>query len=274
MTRDAYIGLGSNMGDRLGNLRAALEAIDALEATNVVTVSEVVETEPWGVTEQPPFANAVARVSTGVEADRLLEALKDIEAALGRTGGPRYGPRIIDLDILLYADDEWETAELTIPHPRLAERDFVVTPLLEIAPDARWPDGAPIVRDEATEGRVIGSLGAVPGFEMITPPSGGWVTAGRPEAGVGAAAGWEEASSARFGAQAGTSFAMRLMYDAAVLEQEGIPIAWDPMPPAEEYSPWSLPRTYRLLVPAAFADRARRVLLEAHSGEIVSDQED
>jgi 2-amino-4-hydroxy-6-hydroxymethyldihydropteridine diphosphokinase len=273
MIKDAYIGLGSNVGDRLGNLRAALEALDALESTNVVTVSRVVESEPWGMTEQPAFANAVARVSTGMEADRLLEAVKDIEVALGRTGGPRYGPRVIDLDILLLDDDEWETPELIIPHPRLAERDFAVTPLLEIAPDAHWPDGTSVTRDRATQGRITGSLGAVPGFEMISPPPGGWVTAGRPEAGVGEAAGWEEVSSAQFGAQWGTSFAMRLMFDAAVLEQEGIPIAWDPMPPAEEYSPWSLPRTYRLLVPVAFAEGARRMLLEARAGRIIDDGE-
>lgn len=271
MTSDVFIGLGSNVGDRLGNLRAALEAIDALEGTNVVTVSGVVESEPWGVTEQPAFANAVARVATGMEANRLLVALKDIEVALGRTGGPRYGPRVIDLDILLYGTDEWVTPDLTIPHPRLAERDFAVTPLLEIAPDARWPDETPITRDAVREGRILGPLGAVPGFEMITPPPGGWVTAGRAES--GAAAGWAEVSSAQFGAQWGTSFAMKLMFDAAVLEQERIPIAWDPMPPAEEYSPWTLPRVYRLLVPSAFADRARRVLLEAHSGQIVPDEE-
>lgn len=269
MIRDVYIALGSNMGDRLAHLRAALEAIEALDGTALVAVSNAVESEPWGVTEQSPFANAVAHVATSIEGDRLLEALKDIEAALGRRSGVRYGPRPIDLDILLIGDEEWATADLAVPHPRLAERDFVVTPLLEIAPEARWPDGTLITRERATEGRVTGSLGPVPGFEPMTPPPGGWVTAGRAEGG-----GWEAVSSARFQYHAGTSFATQLMFDAAVLEQEGIPIAWDPMPPTEEYSPWSLPRLYRLLVPSSFADRARRALLEARAGVPLVDDGD
>ena len=270
MIRDTYIGLGSNMGDRMRNLRSALEAIDALEGTSVITVSNAVESEPWGVADQPRFVNAVARVSTSVTADRLLEALKDIETALGRGGGPRYGPRVIDLDILLYADEEWETPDLEIPHPRLVERDFAVTPLLEIAPDVRWPDGGPVTRERATQGRIVGSLGPVPGFEAATPPPGGWVTAGRAEHGAGGAGG-EEVSSAQFAPGRGTSFALHLMFDASVLEQEGIPIAWDPMPPVEEYSPWALPRAYRLLVPVSFAEAARRMLLEARSGEILDE---
>jgi 2-amino-4-hydroxy-6-hydroxymethyldihydropteridine diphosphokinase len=262
MVTDAYIGLGSNLGDRAGSLRAALDAIDRLDGTRVIAVSSMVESEPWGVTEQAPFANAVARVATELRADRLLDALKDIEAALGRGGGPRYGPRVIDLDILLFGDEEWQTDTLAIPHPRMAERDFVITPLLELAPEVTWPDGSRITRENATEGRVTGSLGLIPGYEDITPPVGGWVTGGTVQGGA-----WERVSSAQFGAQRGMIFAAELMFDAAVLEQDGIPIAWDPMPPTEEYSPWSLPRRYHLLVPAAFADRARRVLLEAHAAE-------
>ena len=264
MNTDAYIGLGSNMGDRLANLSHALVAMSALEGVHVIAVANAVESQPWGVSEQPPFANAVARVGTALRADQMLVALKDIEVRLGRRGGPRYGPRIIDLDILLFGDEEWDTPDLVIPHPRLAERDFAVTPLLEVAPQAAWPDGSPVTRDAATEGRISGALGPVPGFEQITPPPGGWVTAGRPEG-----TGWEEVANSVFVAGRGLSFSTQLMFDAAVLEQEGIPVAWDPMPPGEEYSPWALPRLYRLLVPAAFADRARRVLVEARSGEIL-----
>jgi 2-amino-4-hydroxy-6-hydroxymethyldihydropteridine diphosphokinase len=264
MNTDAYIGLGSNLGDRLGNLSRALGAMSALEGVHVIAVSNAVESEPWGVSEQPAFANAVARIATTLRADQLLAALKDIEVGLGRRGGLRYGPRVIDLDILLFGDEEWDTPDLAIPHARLAERDFAVTPLLEVAPQATWPDGSPVTRDAAAEGRITGALGPVPGFAEITPPPGGWVTAGRPEG-----TGGEEGANSVFVAGAGLSFATQLMYDAAVLEQEGVPVAWDPMPPGEEYSPWALPRLYRLLVPAAFADRARRVLVEARSGQIL-----
>lgn len=267
---DAYVGLGSNLGDRQDNLRRALEAIGALESTEVITVSNVVESVPWGVSDQPLFANAVARVATEYPADRFLGALKDIETSLGRTPGERYGPRVIDLDILLFGDDEWETPELTLPHPRLAGRDFAVTPLLEIAPHAEWPDGSPVTRERATEGRITGTLGPVPGFEEITPPVGGWTGPQGRGAEFGA---WEEVASRRFAAGQGTTFALDLLFDAAVLEQEGIPVGWDPLPPQQEYSPWALPRMYRLLVPALFAARAREVLAQVARAIPVPDED-
>jgi len=268
MMRDVLVGLGSNVGDRLEMLRSALEAIEELDTTRVIAVSAVYETEPWGVADQPRFANAVARIDTDIPADRLLEALQETERLLGRRPGPRYGPRPIDLDILLYGDDEWETPDLMIPHPRLAEREFVVRPLLSIAPDATWPDGSPITDASATEGRVLSVLGPVPGFERITPPIDGW-----PEA-VGTAEGavpqgWVTVASERFGMGKGAAFAVELLYDAALLEAEGIAIGWDPMPPGEEYSPWALPRTYRLLVAHADAGQARRILDEAHAAGAV-----
>ena len=263
---DTYIGLGSNLGDRVLNLARALEAIEAFDETQIVTVSNVVESTPWGVTDQPAFANAVARVATAIPADRFLGLLKDLEAALGRTPGERYGPRVIDLDILLFGDDEWQTPELTVPHPRLAERDFAVTPLLEIAPHAEWPDGSAVTRERATEGRITASLGPVPGFEEITPPVGGWAGPN----GAGDEFGtWEEVASRRFAAGQGTSFALDLLFDASVLEQEGIPFGWDPLPPQREYSPWALPRLYRLLVPAPLATRARELLVAVNAAKPV-----
>ena len=268
MITEALIGLGSNVGDRLANLSRALEALRGFDDVYLYGVSNVVESEPWGVSEQPPFANAVARIGTTLRADQLLEILKDIEASLGRQSGPRYGPRVIDLDILLFGDEEWQADDLVIPHPRLAERDFAITPLLELVPDATWPDESPITRERAHEGRITGSLGSVPGFEDLSPPVGGWVTGGRPEG-----PGWEEVSSSRFGAHRGASFAAQLLFDAAVLEQEGIPFGWDPMPPNEEYSPWSLPRLYKLLVPPAQAARARQLLREVHAAPIVYERE-
>lgn len=254
---DAYVGMGSNLGDRMANLSHALSAIAALDETTVISVSNVVESVPWGVRDQPLFANAVARVATVYPADRFLEALKDIEGSLGRVAGERNGPRVIDLDILLFGDDEWQTAALTVPHPRLAERDFAVTPLLEIAPHAEWPDGSPITRERATEGRITATLGQVPGFEELTPPVGGW--SGPQGAGAGFGE-WETVASRRFSAGQGTSFALDLLFLATVLEQEGIPYGWDPLPPQQEYSPWALPRMYRLLVPPQLGARARELL--------------
>ena len=256
---DAYIGMGSNLGDRLIHMQQALRGMEAFDETEVVSVSNAVESTPWGVTDQPPFANAVARVATAIPADRFLGLLKELEATIGRTPGERNGPRVIDLDILLFGDDEWQTQELTVPHPRLAERDFAVTPLLEIAPHAEWPDGSPVTRGRATEGRITGSLGAIPGYEDRTPPVGGWAG----PHGYGQEFGeWETVASRRFSVGLGTTFAMDLLYAAAVLEQEGIPVGWDPMPPQEEYSPWALPRMYRLLVPPQLATRARQLLVE------------
>jgi 2-amino-4-hydroxy-6-hydroxymethyldihydropteridine diphosphokinase len=260
-----FIGLGTNLGDRLANLRRALEGIGTLDATYVRRVSNVVESVPWGVTDQPPFANAVAEVDTEIPLDRLLGLLKELEASLGRETGERYGPRVIDLDILLAGDEEWQTPELRVPHPRLAERDFAVTPLLEIDPEATWPDGAPIERTRATEGRVTATLGPVPGFEELTPPLGGWTGDRRYGQEFGA---WEEVSSARFTQGRGGTFALDLLFDAAVLEQAGIPIGWDPLPPQEEYSPWALPRTYRLLVPPPLAQQARDLLAEVHAAPL------
>ena len=142
---DAFIGLGSNLGAPVANLRSAALALDELPGTEVVFASHVYESEPWGVADQPPFANAVVWVRTRLRADQLLDALKEIEERLGRRPGERFGPRVIDLDLLLLGDEEWETEELVVPHPRMAERDFVLTPLLTIAPHVtllrspRWP---------------------------------------------------------------------------------------------------------------------------------------
>lgn len=166
--RDVIIGLGSNMGDRLDNLARALEAIEVLGDMRLIAVSEVVETEPWGVAEQPMFANAAARFLTPARPIDLLHKVKGIESRLGRAEGTRFGPRLIDIDILLVGDEELDTDELTVPHPRLAERDFALTPLLEIAPQATYPDGTPFNRDAAVHGRIVRRLGPVPGYEHLT----------------------------------------------------------------------------------------------------------
>ena len=130
----AYVGLGANLGDREATIRRALELLGAAR------VSALIETEPWGYAEQPRFVNAVAELETDEQPRALLERLLAIERELGRTReGPRYGPRTIDLDLLLYGDEQLDEPGLVVPHPRLHERAFVLEPLAELAPDLVVP---------------------------------------------------------------------------------------------------------------------------------------
>ena len=157
MTR-AFVGMGSNLGDRAASLQGALDGLDALPGVRVLAASSVYESEPWGVADQPAFANAVALLEVTMGPDDLLAACKRIETEAGRVAGVRYGPRPLDLDILLFGEETITRPDLTVPHPRLLERDFVVTPLLEIAPDATLPDGTWVTCDGASAGRVTGVL--------------------------------------------------------------------------------------------------------------------
>ena len=131
------LGMGGNLGDRLAHLRAALEALEP--AYQIERLSSVYETAPQLVTDQPAFYNLVCIGYTSLTPQGLLRLLKELEARLGRQSRYRYGPREIDLDILLYGDLVMETDDLTIPHPRLAERAFVLVPLAEIAPNLPHP---------------------------------------------------------------------------------------------------------------------------------------
>jgi 2-amino-4-hydroxy-6-hydroxymethyldihydropteridine diphosphokinase len=128
-----YLALGANLGDRAASLRNAVERMGDLVA--VERLSSVYETEPAYLLDQPRFLNMALRGHTALDPRALLALLKRIEHDMGRTVGPRYGPRAIDLDILLYDDLALSTDDLTIPHPRMAERPFVLTPLAEIAPE-------------------------------------------------------------------------------------------------------------------------------------------
>jgi 2-amino-4-hydroxy-6-hydroxymethyldihydropteridine diphosphokinase len=131
-----FIGLGTNLGENLErNLRKALEAIGTLPGTEVVRVSSFLSTEPWGATDQPRFLNAVAEIRTQLEPLPLLEALKQLENELGRVPTYQWGPRAIDFDIILYGQRVVDLPELHIPHPRYREREFVMQPLREIAPE-------------------------------------------------------------------------------------------------------------------------------------------
>lgn len=137
---EAWIGLGANLGDRSTTLDAALRQIDCLNETRLHAVSRYYFTPPWGDTDQPQFLNAVAGVHTGLTADELLRGLLAVELDLGRERSQRrWGPRVIDLDLLLYGDACIDRPDLTVPHPRLHERAFVLVPLLELAPDLTVP---------------------------------------------------------------------------------------------------------------------------------------
>lgn len=131
-----FIGLGTNLGEDLDrNLRTALEALGALPGTQVVRVSSFLSTEPWGATSQPRYLNAVAEIRTQLEPLPLLHALKELENQLGRVPTYRWGPRAIDFDIILYGDRVADLPGLRIPHPHYREREFVMAPLREIAPE-------------------------------------------------------------------------------------------------------------------------------------------
>ncbi len=135
----AYVGLGANLGDREASIRRAAELIGAGR------LSTILETEPWGVTDQPDFLNAVAEVETEVGARALLDRLLEVERELGRVrDGTRWGPRTIDLDLLLYGAETSGVAALRLPHPHLHERTFVLIPLVELAPDLVVPDRGPV----------------------------------------------------------------------------------------------------------------------------------
>jgi 2-amino-4-hydroxy-6-hydroxymethyldihydropteridine diphosphokinase len=142
-----HIGLGANLGDREATIRAALERLDAEEGIEVVRVSSLRETDPVGYEDQPPFLNGVAELETELPPGQLLERLLAVERDLGRVRqGPRYGPRTIDLDLLLYGDAVVDEPGLEIPHPRMTERRFVLEPLAELDPDRVVP-GRGRVRD-------------------------------------------------------------------------------------------------------------------------------
>jgi 2-amino-4-hydroxy-6-hydroxymethyldihydropteridine diphosphokinase len=135
----AYIALGSNLGDREHNLRAAIEMLRQADGVRVRSVSSFYETEPVGYTEQPAFINAAAEVMTALSPMELLRLCQDIENRLGRVRTVKWGPRTADLDILLYGDAVMDTPELKIPHPLMHERRFVLEPLAEVAPGAVHP---------------------------------------------------------------------------------------------------------------------------------------
>jgi len=254
MTR-VHVALGGNVGERLHTLAEALRAVDVLPGTRVLAVSRVYESESWPDPGQPAYANAVAVVETSLQADEFLRMLKEVERESGREPGPPNAPRPMDLDIVLFGDEEWEGPELTIPHPRLLEREFVVAPLLEVDSEARLPDGTRITTEGVRVGRITAMLGVLPGFAEVTRNLA-------PRTSEHDAEDWVEVAHG-----GGLMGRMRapdpdLIFKRTIIEQEGIPYAWDPYPPDRAANPYGFNPVYRLLVPASQAERARRVLRE------------
>jgi 2-amino-4-hydroxy-6-hydroxymethyldihydropteridine diphosphokinase len=140
--RRGFLGLGSNIGETRSHLLAAVAALPD-HGVAVVRSSSTYETEPVGlVLDQPDFLNAVLEVQTSLEPEALLDACKDVEREVGRAaGGPRHGPRVIDVDLLALGDLEYESERLTLPHAEVSSRRFVLVPLLELCPDLTLPDG-------------------------------------------------------------------------------------------------------------------------------------
>jgi 2-amino-4-hydroxy-6-hydroxymethyldihydropteridine diphosphokinase len=164
VSRAAYLGLGSNVGDREGHLRAAVAALRA-QGLEVEAISSTYETEPVGeVLDQPDFLNAAVRVRTTLGPEELLDLCKAIEVERGRVlGGRRHGPRPLDIDLLLVGDLELRSERLTLPHPQVTERRFVLEPLLELDPELTLPDGTSLAERRAslTDGQRVVRAGSL-----------------------------------------------------------------------------------------------------------------
>jgi 2-amino-4-hydroxy-6-hydroxymethyldihydropteridine diphosphokinase len=162
MTHNIYIALGTNIGERLANLRAAIQSL--APQFDLVAASRVYETPPWGYADQPAFLNMALHARTEASPAESLERLKQLEVELGREPGFRWGPRLIDLDILFYDELVLNTPPLVIPHPRLHERGFVLIPLMDIAPDLRHPIFGKTIRQLLAD---VDAGGIVPFAEQI-----------------------------------------------------------------------------------------------------------
>lgn len=160
----AVLGLGGNIGDTRGLMADAIARLAATPGITVQAVSALYLTPPWGKTDQPPFLNAAARIETALAPQALLTAVLAVEQALGRERAERWGPRTIDIDILLYGDATIEEPGLTIPHPRLAERAFALAPLVDVLPEATIA-GRPAASWLAESDRAGMERRAEPGWE-------------------------------------------------------------------------------------------------------------
>lgn len=135
----AYIGVGSNLGDSQGRVRAAFESLAQMPRSRLIAKSRLYRTRPFGPVEQGDFINAVAGLLTQLSAQELLTEIRSIETRAGRVRSERWGPRTLDLDLLVFGDQRIDTAELVVPHPGISERGFVLAPLVDIAPTLQIP---------------------------------------------------------------------------------------------------------------------------------------
>ena len=159
----AYLGLGSNLGDRLAHLQGAVDGLAESDGISVVAVSEVYETAPVGGPEQPDYLNAVVAVETALAARDLFEVARGLEDAAARVREERWGPRTLDVDVLVVGDERVDTPDLVVPHPRLRERGFVLAPLADVAPGLA--DGFAVAPDGGWPGvRRAGVRLRLPGF--------------------------------------------------------------------------------------------------------------
>lgn len=159
-----YLGLGSNLGARAHNMARALMCLALEPQVELVRISPVYETAPWGVENQPAFLNMAAQVRTRLAPTELLRRAKQIEQGLGRKAGPRWGPRVVDIDLLFAPETTLTSEGLTLPHPHLAERQFVLVPLADIAPDVDLGDGrtpGELARPEDPDLTLLGPLAKV-----------------------------------------------------------------------------------------------------------------
>ena len=161
--KTAYISLGANIGDTRPNMRAAVAALDRDSDCRVTAVSSLYSTTPVGFDDQPDFLNAVVEMRTALSPAQLLALCNKIERQIGRKRTIRWGPRVIDIDILLYNDMVMRDGDLILPHPRMMERVFVLAPLAEIAPDV-------MLRDDVSARDAAGRIGS-DGIELIEGPT-------------------------------------------------------------------------------------------------------
>jgi len=159
MDHIVYISLGTNLGNRAVNLKQAIASLPP--QMTIKAKSKVYETPPWGYTDQDQFLNQVVEVTTYLEPEPLLKHIKRLEVAMGRKASFRYGPRLIDIDILFYDDEILETPSLVIPHPNLHERGFVLMPMMDIAPDHVHP----VLKKKVREMIGLCDLGGIKEFE-------------------------------------------------------------------------------------------------------------
>jgi 2-amino-4-hydroxy-6-hydroxymethyldihydropteridine diphosphokinase len=158
-----YLGLGSNIGQRRAHLQAAVAQLP-VRGVEVLAASSVYDTEPVGlVLDQPEFLNACLAIETAFAPKQLLDACKAVERAVGRTAGIRHGPRVIDVDVLLLGDAELRSPRLTLPHPDITSRRFVLVPLLELDPSLALPDGSPLAA-------ALAALGDGQAVRLAGPP--------------------------------------------------------------------------------------------------------